>query len=243
MSSNSQPSATEPVNNGGVHRRSSGRTPRKVYAEPKPFTFDENQRALMEASFQRNRVLTAAEMKRLAQESGAPESSIRNWFQTRRNKERRRLLDDQLAGNGPAANDDPAHQARAPEAQNAVAVEGGNQPSGGPAANAIVPAPATPNANAAVNGQETPQARAVREWLRGQVQQHAAYKTPPVPVQQPAQAPPPPAKAAGNELVEASGRAMILRLRQLHKKDPKLFLQAQHAVGNAIFKYEMEVDE
>ncbi|KAH7703584.1 Homeobox protein VENTX [Aphelenchoides avenae] len=243
MSSNSQPSTTEPINTGGEGRRSSGRTPRKVYAEPKPFTFNENQRALMEASFQRNRVLTAAEMKRLAQESGAPESSIRNWFQTRRNKERRRLLADQLAANGPAANDNPAHQVREPEVQSAVAVEAGNHPVGGPAADAIGNgAPATPNANA-VNGQETPQARAVREWLRGQMQQHAAYQTPPVPVQQPAQAPPPPAKAAGNELVEASGRAMILRLRQLHKKDPKLFLQAQHAVGNAIFKYEMEVDE
>ncbi|KAH7684710.1 hypothetical protein AAVH_40783 [Aphelenchoides avenae] len=125
-----------------------------------------------------------------------------------------------------------------------MATNAGNSPLGNPAPNAVGhAAPATPiNANA-VNGQDTRQARPVREWMRGQMQQQAAYQTPPVTVPRPAQAPPPPVKAAGNELVKASGRAMTIRLRQLHKKDPKLFLQAQHAVGNAIFKYEMEVDE
>ncbi|KAH7697214.1 homeobox protein CDX-4 [Aphelenchoides avenae] len=241
MSSNSEPSTTEPISNSGDGRRSSGRTPRKVYAEPKPFSFNENQRALMEASFQCNRVLTAAEMKRLAQESGAPENSVRNWFKTRRNKERRSII-EQLA-NSPAANDDPGNHAPA-EAPNTAAADAGSPPLGNPAPNAVGhAAPATPANTNAVNGQETAQARAVRELLRGQMQQQAAYQTPPVAVPQHALAPPPPAKAAGNELVEASGRAMMIRLRQLHKKDPKLFLQAQHAVGNAIFKYEMEVDE
>ncbi|KAH7684709.1 hypothetical protein AAVH_40782 [Aphelenchoides avenae] len=93
MSSNSQPSTTEPINQW----------------TPKQFVFDENQRALIAASFQRNRVFTAAKMKRLAQESGMPENSVRNWFKTRRNKERRSII-EQLA-NSPAANDVPANHA------------------------------------------------------------------------------------------------------------------------------------
>ncbi|KAH7720225.1 hypothetical protein AAVH_12322 [Aphelenchoides avenae] len=49
----------------------------------------------------------------------------------------------------------------------------------------------------------------------------------------------PPAHAPEDDLVETSGRVMLLRLRKLYEKDVKLFLRAANDISNAIFKYEV----
>ncbi|KAH7701970.1 OBOX6 protein, partial [Aphelenchoides avenae] len=206
----------------GKERRLSAQTPRKASGERQRNVYTEDQRKLLEEAFRRNKFITGEEKKLLANRVGVPETSIKDWFYTRRNKDKRRSLQDELAAIEPATD--------------AVGVELDNeQPAPAPAA-----LESEASAGEGVSEPTAADAQAVMDWLSSQMPPQAVYQPPHVTAPQALSMPAPPVQPDENSLVEASGRVMLLRLRQLYEKDEKLFLRAANDISNAIFEYEVE---
>ncbi|KAH7720227.1 paired box protein Pax-6-like protein [Aphelenchoides avenae] len=217
-SAKSQPSA----NKHGKERRLNAQTPRKANGEPQRIVWSEDQRKLLEEAFQSSKFITGEAKTLLAHRVGVPEASIKNWFYLRRTKDKRRSLQDELAAIEPVTD--------------AVGVELENeQPAPAPAA-------MEPEASAGEGGSEptAADAQAVIDWLSSQMPPQAVYQPPHVAAPQPLPMHVPQVQPAENSLVEASGRVMLIRLRQLYEKDEKLFLRAANEISNAIFEYEVE---
>ncbi|KAH7662457.1 Homeodomain containing protein, partial [Aphelenchoides avenae] len=222
-------------------------TPRKEQKEtPTRFSFTDRQRKLLELSFAQNNYISLEKRARLAKKFDVGETSIKNWFMARRHQEKRRSLQDELTVNHHLANEGtkflstPTFVMRHSDHETQAAPDA----NGDRTTTAATPPP-TPDAdsdNAPSPTLERAQLRLLRN-LQCQTMPPAVYHPQQVALQQALPAPMQQAPALADDLVETSGRSMVLRLTQLYEKDPKLFLRAQNDVNNAIFEYEMQADE
>ncbi|KAH7704799.1 homeobox protein ceh-30 [Aphelenchoides avenae] len=232
----------------GKERHRNAQTPRKEHKEtPARFSFTDRQRKLLELSFAQNNYVSLEKRARLAKKFGVGETSIRNWFLARRHQEKRRSLQDGPTANEHEAKEAEAHQdARDGNANAAPITQADNEPQAALDANDVTAASAvTPDADSD-DEPSPPHALAQLDLLRNlqcQMMPPAVYHPQQMGLQQRLPAPVQQASDLADDLVETSGRSMVLRLTKLYEKDPKLFLRAQNDANNAIFEYEMKATD
>ncbi|KAH7711430.1 homeobox protein ceh-30 [Aphelenchoides avenae] len=231
----------------GKDRRHSAQTPRKEpMGAPAKFSFTDAQRKRLELSFAQNNYISVEKRACLAKKFGVAESSIKNWFMARRHLEKRRSHQDDPAVIEHVTKETEGRQVPIDaDTRDAPMGDADHEPQAALDANgAAITSAATPDAECDNELSPVP-ALAQLSLLRNlqcQAMPPALYHPQQATLQQPLPAPAQQARVLQDDLVETSGRTMVLRLAQLYEKDPKLFLRAQNDVNNAIFEYEMQAD-